>query len=359
MNKILGIDVSHAQGAFDFNAVDEVYSRFAIIRAGYGQGHTDKQFEANLASAKALNKPIGLYWYSYALTAEQAKTEAAYFVEHINRAKAVVGAQLVLPCFIDMEDADGYKKRNGFPADETLVTICETHLAAVEAAGYQAGVYASQSWFTGHLAALKPCNRWVAKWGDNDTELETNEVVAGCFMQQFSSNLIQGRYRLDLNIVNDAAAISRISAIETGAAPAAANTSKPAAKPKNPTVKEFCDGAWGRGTTTIAQKVFKTPVDGEVSNQAAKYKRILQACLPLSKTNATTSWEFTTNAAQIGAGSELIKAMQKWLGVRQDGQCGPITIKALQKKLGVRQDGILGVITAAAFQRYLYGKFYG
>jgi surface antigen len=48
-----------------------------------------------------------------------------------------------------------------------------------------------------------------------------------------------------------------------------------------------------------------------------------------------------------------VRAIQRWVGVRQDGDFGPITRKALQHCLGVTQDGAIGKVTIKALQRYL------
>lgn len=104
------------------------------------------------------------------------------------------------------------------------------------------------------------------------------------------------------------------------------------------------DGEWGKSTTRAAQRVFCTTIDGIVSRQVAKYKKYMPACL-------SSSWEFKSSGYH--GGSELIKAIQKWLGVSADGLCGQGTIKALQRKLGCTADGIMGKNTVSAFQKYL------
>lgn len=52
-----------------------------------------------------------------------------------------------------------------------------------------------------------------------------------------------------------------------------------------------------------------------------------------------------------GDGDWLIHAVQRRVGVGQDGHLGPVTIKAMQAFLGVGQDGIIGPATAMALQR--------
>jgi peptidoglycan hydrolase-like protein with peptidoglycan-binding domain len=45
-----------------------------------------------------------------------------------------------------------------------------------------------------------------------------------------------------------------------------------------------------------------------------------------------------------------IRAIQRWVGVRQDGSFGPLTTSALQRKVGATPDGIIGPRTVRALQ---------
>lgn len=103
-------------------------------------------------------------------------------------------------------------------------------------------------------------------------------------------------------------------------------------KAKKETVVLDVDGKWGKDTTKRLQQIFGTPVDGEVSNQRAKYKNENPGLV------SGFDWKDKPN----GKGSQLIKAMQKWAGMSilsRDGEIGPKTIKAFQKKLGTTVDG--------------------
>lgn len=101
------------------------------------------------------------------------------------------------------------------------------------------------------------------------------------------------------------------------------------------------DGWIGVETNKKAQRYFGTPVDGVMSNQDPSLKRYFPRI---------DSRAINYNG---GNGSNLVGAMQRLFGVKDDGFMGPKTIKALQKFLGVEQDGILGVDTASAWQRWL------
>lgn len=120
----------------------------------------------------------------------------------------------------------------------------------------------------------------------------------------------------------------------------AASTSKPSASVSKPTqIKE--DGWWGKDTTKRLQRIFKTPVDGIVSNQdPAQKKYLLRA--------DSGSWDFKGT----GNGSDLIGAMQRYVGEKDDGFMGAKTIKAWQKKLGVTADGYMGENTVKKLQQW-------
>lgn len=101
------------------------------------------------------------------------------------------------------------------------------------------------------------------------------------------------------------------------------------------------DGWIGVNTNKKAQRYFGTPVDGVMSNQDSTLKRYFPRI---------DSRAINYNGKN---GSNLVAAMQRLFGVKDDGFMGPNTIKAMQKFLGVRHDAILGPNTASAWQRWL------
>lgn len=121
------------------------------------------------------------------------------------------------------------------------------------------------------------------------------------------------------------------------------NTSSSSAKPAASTSsassskKLTINGVWDKTLTKRLQEIFKAKgysitVDGEISNQWACYKS--------KNPGLTTGWGWKDKPN--GKGSMLIKAMQKWAGMKDsacDGEIGDSTIRAFQKKLGTTQDG--------------------
>lgn len=94
------------------------------------------------------------------------------------------------------------------------------------------------------------------------------------------------------------------------------------------------DGIWGEATTTELQKHFVCKViDGIISNQMDVYKSICPGII-------CASWR-TVEDARARGGSPLVKLMERWLGINEDGFIGNIFITTLQGKMGTKQDGVL------------------
>ena len=108
-----------------------------------------------------------------------------------------------------------------------------------------------------------------------------------------------------------------------------------AAPKEESTVKAISvDGVWGPELTKRLQEIFKTGVDGVISDQPMSNKKY---CAGI----AAAEW-----SGKLSGGSDLIRAMQRWAGVTADGYLGPQTIRALQKKLGTPVDGVISYPSA-------------
>ena len=188
-----GIDISAHQGNIDLSALRSQID-FVIIRVGYGtKGTIDNKFTRNADLCRSLGIPVGFYWYSYALDVEGAKKEAKAMINAIAPYKDIVKFGV----WFDMEDADGYKKKNGMPSNQTLRQMCAAFCEATENAGYYSGIYASESWFNNQLkgSEVTPYDKWVAQWptsGGKQTALNTSASKrSDVHLWQFTS---QGRF---------------------------------------------------------------------------------------------------------------------------------------------------------------------
>jgi GH25 family lysozyme M1 (1,4-beta-N-acetylmuramidase) len=161
--KLKGIDVSSHQGKIDWDSVKNSGIDFAILRLGFGsdiESQDDETFERNVKECDRVGIPWGAYLYSYALTVEDAKSEANHAL------RLLKGKNPKYPIVFDMEDADCYKNDHGMPSHQTLVNICKAFLSTVEDAGYYVSLYASLSWLNNQLntTELDRYDKWVAQW---------------------------------------------------------------------------------------------------------------------------------------------------------------------------------------------------
>lgn len=158
-----GIDISSHNGDIDMKKVKESEIEFIILRLGYGKHkkQIDTKFYENYYKALALNIPIGVYLYSYALNCDDALQEAKFVINEIKNLK------LEYPIFIDMEDTDGYKNRNNV-TNIDCVNICETFCDFIEKQGYYVGIYANLNWLNNKIndKKLDRFDKWVAQWND-------------------------------------------------------------------------------------------------------------------------------------------------------------------------------------------------
>lgn len=137
-----GIDVSRHQGTIDWNAVKNTEKiDFAILQAGYGRLATQKdtQFERNYSECKRLGIDIGAYWYSYAVTPEEAKLEAAACIEVLK------GKKFEYPIYFDIEEN---RQRLGMGK---VSEICKAFCQVMEDAGYWVGLYSYKSFLENYI----------------------------------------------------------------------------------------------------------------------------------------------------------------------------------------------------------------
>jgi len=160
--KAYGVDVSQWQGDINWQAVKEYGVDFAIIRIGYSgrdeeNGGLDPKFYQNYDAATKQNIKVGTYIYSYSTTVEDARLDAKQVLDQLG------GRYLDYPIFFDIEDPEyqaGLSKR-------LKTDMCLEFIKVIEAAGYEAGVYASADWFSEHLYydEIKAVGAtWYAKW---------------------------------------------------------------------------------------------------------------------------------------------------------------------------------------------------
>lgn len=188
-----GLDLSAHNKQPDFNRLKEDGNSFVILHAGYGWGmdQKDPAFEAFYKAAKDAGLNVGAYHYSYARNEAEAKAEAECFLSWIK------GKTFEMPVYVDMEDADSWKKNNGNPSGSDQAMAANVFMETVQKAGYFTGIYSSSWWFDHYLKGLDDSYcRWIASWGANDDEIHG---TIGPMHQYTSEHNIDGK-RYDRNV---------------------------------------------------------------------------------------------------------------------------------------------------------------
>lgn len=163
-----GVDVSELDGEIDWASVKAAGADFAMIRLGrrgYSEGaiFLDNYFLANISGAAAAGLKVGVYFFSQAVTAQEAREEANYVVETL----ASTNVALSYPVAFDEEpitngDVARTDDITSAQLTENAVTFCQT----IENAGYTPMLYGNQHDLakldlTGRLSAYEV---WYAEY---------------------------------------------------------------------------------------------------------------------------------------------------------------------------------------------------
>lgn len=173
-----GIDVSYHQGKIDFKAVKSAGYDFVIIRAGYGLRTTDTKFHENIKAAIEAGLHIGVYWFMYCLSIEQAVQNAKSFIQAIEPYKDKID----MKTWADYEyDSDTYAKKKGLTFGKKERTdMVNAFMETMEAAGYEVGAYTNQDYMKNKFNDFSNVPLWYARY----TTQKDNTV---CYMWQYSS----------------------------------------------------------------------------------------------------------------------------------------------------------------------------
>ncbi len=161
----LGVDVSKHQGQIDWQKVADSGVEFAIIRVGgrgYGQAgnlFVDEMAQENYAAAKAAGLQVGAYFFSQAISVEEAQAEAAFILD------LVKDWQLDLPVVFDWEYISDTARTANTDA-ETVTACAKAFCQAVTAAGRQAMVYIRPEQSFINPEELAEFSHWVALYSD-------------------------------------------------------------------------------------------------------------------------------------------------------------------------------------------------
>lgn len=165
------IDVSSWNPLVNWSKVAQAVDG-VIIRAGYrgtmGGLSTDKLFLSHIRGAITAGvRRIGVYWWTTHHTVQQAQEDAAYLVKLLEPYKDKITFGVWLDSEAPGADNPGASGKAFLALSASVRTTCHlAFLSALKAAGYTAGVYASDSWFVERLALSRLAEYpfWVASY---------------------------------------------------------------------------------------------------------------------------------------------------------------------------------------------------
>lgn len=160
----LGVDVSTWQGNIDWQQVKDAGVEYAIIRIGYrgtegGILGLDDYAQINYEGATAAGIKTGVYFFSQAITVEEALEEAEFVLD------AIRDWDLQMPVVYDWEYVDEDARTAGMDA-RTLTDCTKAFCQMVEDAGYDSMIYfnANQSRKKMYLEELIDYGFWLAMY---------------------------------------------------------------------------------------------------------------------------------------------------------------------------------------------------
>ena len=170
---LLGIDVSEHQGVINWQQVADAGIQFAMIRIGFrgwgneGTLNEDVYWQQNFREATAAGVQVGMYFFSQAITPEEAREEAQFVLSLLD------SAMLQLPIVFDWETVSAPDARTAGMKSQQLNACALAFCQEIEQAGYDAMVYFNQDQAKHmyDLLALQEAGYpfWLAMYSDTMT----------------------------------------------------------------------------------------------------------------------------------------------------------------------------------------------
>ncbi len=163
----IGIDVSAWQNEINWTLVGDVGMEFAMIRMAWrgnteGSIQEDAYARANYQGAKEAGLEVGAYFFSQAITPEEAVEEAEFLLEMIQ------DWQIDMPIVFDWERSGN---RTADTDARTVTDCAKAFCQTIEEAGYEAMVYFNlrQAYHEMYLEELDQYGFWLAQYNEEIT----------------------------------------------------------------------------------------------------------------------------------------------------------------------------------------------
>lgn len=160
------IDVSSFQKEVNWDKVKADGVEYVMIRCafrGYESGKIvdDSMFESHIKGATKAGLKVGVYFFTEALTPEEAVEEAEYALDLIAPYK------ISLPVAIDVEEVSGKARTDVLTVDEVSEN-CAAFMNRIVEAGYDTMIYSNAKFFIKKLnvKTIEGYDKWLALYND-------------------------------------------------------------------------------------------------------------------------------------------------------------------------------------------------
>ena len=158
-----GIDVSSHQQQINWSSVAQDGISFAYIRLGYrgsseGTLHVDDFFTQNLSGAKNAGIDVGVYFFSQAITRDEAREEARFVLKQLD------GASLDYPIAFDMEPSPEGGGRADALTREEATAIANAFCDEIQKNGYRTIIYGNSYDLSKYDLSALTGRIWLAQY---------------------------------------------------------------------------------------------------------------------------------------------------------------------------------------------------
>jgi GH25 family lysozyme M1 (1,4-beta-N-acetylmuramidase) len=163
-----GIDISDYQGQIDWDILQTTGVSFAIMRVGFrgwgtGKILLDTQYLNNIEGAIQAGIDPGVYFFTQAITKEEAIEEAEFILENIN------DYTISYPIVFDVESNSKEDRRLDKLTKEERTDVCIAFCERIKEAGYEPMIYGNIITFMDlfDMSRLEDYKKWLAHPGDS------------------------------------------------------------------------------------------------------------------------------------------------------------------------------------------------
>lgn len=192
------VDVSDLQGKIDWEHVSEDGIDFAMIRLGrrgYTEGniYLDNYYHENVSGVQSEGMPFGVYFFSQAITEDEAIEEANFVIKHLS------DSGISYPVVFDHEPVESADGRANNLSKNELTHITKTFCQKIEDAGYTPMIYGNAFDMERlNLNDLKGIDVWYAEY---ESSQPTGQFDFAMWQYSSTANVSGINTQADLSIL--------------------------------------------------------------------------------------------------------------------------------------------------------------